>query len=248
MIEVLTHNSVESLRESLPGDPSLLGLSFDELMVRLKLELAPSYFDIDVAKIHMRLPDGNQKFDKENCLQLWAHSSNLIVPQALDERLWVTLCIRDFSDYCQTRWTKASNTTSENHIRNHWFASFTRDFWRNNTISRLWWHAYLASRVVAANGQYKLEQVLDILFENSNYINDLFGRPSSVLSANVLTAIIEITDKAYQNNIRFHIPAFRAFMKEVDFRGGRTVLPSLSKEALIELLEPIYLKCHDIHA
>ena len=213
-------------------------------MAKDDLKLASSPFDIDVAKIDMRLPVGNQKFDKENCLQLWEHSNSLTVPQALDERLWVTLCIRDFSDYCKARWPKDSNSTWENHIKNHWFASSTRNLVRDHAIARLWWISYLASRVAELN-QFSLERVLGILLRAPDYTLNLLGRTNSVNASKVLAAIIEITEKVDKP---YHRDSFRAFMKEVNFRGGRTVLPSLSKEALIELLEPIYLKCHDIHA
>jgi len=244
MIEVLTYQSVNDLQEPLSGNRSSLNWPFEEFVAKHDLKLASSPFDIDIAKIDMRMPAGNKKFDKENCLQFWEQAKNLTVPQALDKRLWVTLCIRDFSDYCQARWSKPDKTEWRKHLKNHWFISDMRGLVRDHAIARLWWISYLASRVAELN-QISLERVLGILLRDLDYTGNLLGRTNSVNASKVLAAIIEITEKVDKP---YHRDSFRAFMKEVNFRCGRTVLPSLSKEALIELLEPIYLKCHGIHA
>ena len=174
--------------------------------------------------------------DGENCIAIKSIISGLNPAQATDERLWTTLCFETFSKYTNSRWPLSRAKTPKNHVNEHWFAKTNRNRIRDNAISRLWWMAEIAERVPNTS----IEQVLEILFFNSDYRSSLLERNSSANSLNVLASIIKVSKDAFDDGNEYDRENFRSFMKQIDLIGKRTVLPSLEIETLIKLFQPIY--------
>ena len=162
---------------------------------------------------------------------------------ATDERLWTTLCFGQYSDYARLRWPLERAKTPKNHAQDHWFARTNRNRLRDNAISRLWWMAHIATRVPDAS----MDDVLRTLFFNSDYRSSLLERNTSANSINVVVSILSISQKAFGEGFDFHREKFRTFMKQVDFLGKRTSLPSLGQPELEELLSPVYADAYGIN-
>lgn len=122
------------------------------------------------------------------------------------------------------------------HVQSHWFATSVRVRSRDNAISRLWWMAELAYSSDKTDYKTKLSQILF----NSDYRANLLERTTTASSAKLLACILEISNEAYKNNIKFERSKFRDFMKTVDLVGKRTSLPSLSPDKLKKILKPLY--------
>ena len=102
---------------------------------------------------------------------------------------------------------------------------------------------HIATRVPDAS----MDDVLRTLFFNSDYRSSLLERNTSANSINVVVSILSISQKAFAQGYDFHREKFRTFMKQVDFLGKRTSLPSLGQLELEELLSPIYAEAYGIN-
>ena len=237
-MQILSTESLEKLRSECNVDPQLTLKPFDEIMDQFNLTLIPYQLENLTFKA-LITPDGNTQEtnkDLENCKILIECLSDLTAADATDERLWATLCFREYAEYARARWPLERAKTEVNHVQDHWFARTNRNRMRDNAVARLWWMAHIAKKV--PNSSY--EEVLKTLFFNSDYRSSLLERNSSANAINVLVSILTISQEAFANGIEFRRDKFREFMKQVDLIGKRTSLPSLTNEDLLELLSPVY--------
>ena len=242
-MDVLSTESLEKLRSSCMKNPDVIHQEFEELEDELNLTTVP--FNAEIANFpSLEIPEGiSQETNKdlENCKILAEAFSGLIAAKATDERLWATLCFKNYSSYARARWPLDRAKTQENHVQDHWFAKTSRNRMRDNAVSRLWWMAHIASRVDRPN-----DEVLKTLFFNSDYRSNLLERNSSANAINVVASILSISQKYFDDGVEFNREKFRTFMKQVDFVGKRTALPSLTAEDLEALLTPIYASAYEI--
>ena len=243
-MQVINGESLERLRVAVTETPSLVTEDFVVLCEQLSLKLIEFNASLDVSG-HLTLPEGTTQEtnkDTENCQLILSILTGLTPAQATDERLWVTLCFNQFSTYAQNRWSLSRAKTMKNHVNDHWFAQTNRNRMRDNAVSRLWWMGQIATKVPDTD----IDDVLRILFFNSDYRSSLLERNSSANSLNVLASIIKVSKDAFDNGHEFDRDCFRSFMKKVDFIGKRTALPSLEISDLVPILQPIYLESYEI--
>lgn len=237
-MQILSTESLEKLRSECSTDPQLILKPFDEVVDNFNLTLIPHKYG-NKSLPTLQQPDGqtqDKNKDLENCKIIIGSLADLTAADATDERLWATLCFREYATYVRSRWSLDRAKNAKNHVQEHWFARTNRNRMRDNAIARLWWMAHIAKRV--PNSSY--EEVLKTLFFNSDYRSTLLERNSSANAINVLVGVLSISQKAFANNIEFNRDKFRDFMKQVDLLGKRTLLPSLSTDDLIQILSPIY--------
>jgi hypothetical protein len=244
-MDLLSTESMEKLRLVCLDRPDLINVDLDTLVDDFNLTFVPIKTGNE-ALIDLHLPEGNTQEtnkDLENCKLIYDSLSMLSGANATDERLWTTLCFGRYSDYARLRWPLERAKTPKNHAQDHWFARTNRNRLRDNAISRLWWMAHIATRVPDAS----MDDVLRTLFFNSDYRSSLLERNTSANSINVVVSILSISQKAFGQGFDFHREKFRTFMKQVDFLGKRTSLPSLGQLELEELLSPLYAEAYGIN-
>jgi len=237
-MKVLTTESLETLRWAVAKNPSLVEKELSELIDGLNLNVIEFNAKIEINGT-LLLPEGitqETNKDTENCMTISKVISGLNPSQATDERLWVTLCFDQFSEYSNRRWPLSRAKNLSNHVNDHWFAKTNRNRIRDNAIARLWWMSQIAKRVPDTS----IEQVLEVLFFNSDYRSSLLERNSSANSLNVLASVIKVSKEAFDSGHAYNREGFRSFMKQVDFIGKRTALASLEVNSLLEILRPIY--------
>lgn len=237
-MKVLTTESLETLRWAVAENPSLAEKELSELFDDLNLNVIEFNANIEINGT-LLLPEGitqETNKDTENCMMISKVISGLNPSQATDERLWVTLCFDQFSEYSNRRWPLSRAKNLNNHVNDHWFAKTNRNRIRDNAIARLWWMSQIAKRVPETS----IEQVLEILFFNSDYRSSLLERNSSANSLNVLASVIKVSKEAFDSGQAYNREGFRSFMKQVDFIGKRTALASLEVTTLLEILRPIF--------
>jgi hypothetical protein len=239
MLEVLTQESVDKLRDLAKHGEDLRESSFESLCETHQLRLTGSDYLIVEKYQQLTMPEGiaqAENSDTENCIQIGKFLPDLTAAQATDERLWVTLCLNQFREYAIARWPDQRNFPREKNIPTHWFAAGLRPRMRDNAIGRLWWYQYFCKKVPGQN----LEEVFTVLFENSDYRSTILERSSSASFVNVTTAILDITKEAYSKEISYNRDKFRNFIKRVNFLAARTKLGALDADQIKNLLSPLY--------
>ncbi len=258
MQKMLTQDSVEVLRAEARKDYKLIFEKFDDLVERHQLKLIDSPFDLSGIKFVM--PTGiyqETNGDNENCTLVYEKLDNLTAAQATDERFWVTAGFTVGKEYAMARWNfkeevdeaeadgpqplvanKNIVQSNTSNLINHWFCVTPRNRMRDHAISRLWWMGYIARRVDPKNP----EAIYKSLFFNSAFRSDLLERNTSANAVNVVIAVLKIAQEYSKQDMPYERDKFRGFMKQVDFIGKRTSLPSMNDVQLIEILEPEYKK------
>jgi hypothetical protein len=241
---VLKEESIQRLKRSVTSKPEILDQEFDQICDNLHLGFVSTNYTVR-SEPALLMPKGmrqEENQDSENCKLVLEILPNLTPAQATDERLWVTLCLSRFPEYVRARWPfrSADGKNLATHVGNHWFANGVRGRMRDNAISRLWWMGHTARRIP----NMSLEQVFEILFDNSDYRSSLLERNSSANSINVLVAVLRVSEGAYKAGIPFKRASFRQFMTRIDTLGGRSNLASLSVESLEKIFTPIYQECY----
>jgi hypothetical protein len=145
----------------------------------------------------LKAPEGDEKFDSENCAALWNAMKSLSPYEAADERLWVMLSHTLMLDHARLRWPipKAGDKAME-HIRTHFFASAQRQLERDNVAGRLWWMGHLCARVE----ELKLKDSLDVLLHRSDVRANIIERPTTAQSIPVFSALLCKLAKSYAGN------------------------------------------------
>ena len=243
-MKVITTESLERLRLAVTKKPTLIDIGFSDLTEDMRLKFVEFNAPIEING-NLIVPEGfkqEENKDTENCQIILLILKGLTPAQATDERLWVQLCFEHFPDYSRQRWPLSKAKTAENHVNDHWFAKTNRNRMRDNAVSRLWWMGQIAQKVP----NYSMEQVLQILFFNSDYRSSLLERTSSANSLNVLASILKISKDAFDRGHEFDRDKFRIFMKKVDFLGKKTLMGSLEIDELSKLLQPLYNESYQI--
>ena len=244
-LSVLTQVSVDKLRAHAKAGELLVDKEFDELVSEYSLTLIETDYELD-SNISFEMPVGasqEENKDAENCLLIAKALSSLKEINATDERLWTTLCLREFRGYVRARWPlpEGENAKPTEHVLNHWFARGNRGFMRDNAVSRLWWYHQLCQRVDSNDAA----GVLNDLFFNSDYRSSMLERAGSSSITSVIKMIIEITKEREKQGITFRRDKFRVFMKNLNLLAGRTRLAVLDEKQLKARLEPLYLEAYE---
>lgn len=246
--DVLTLESLDKLfhwAKTHPGDSSIAH-SFESLEDELSLQYVPLAYALEPTFEGLVIPgeetNADIESDKVNVSVVYSGLSGLSPAQATDERLWATLALKHLSEYTLARWPVPSEESKiSSHVTSHWLCkSGVRSRARDNAISRLWW----MGRIVHLMDGWQAEEVVSILFNNSDYRANIVERSSSSSSPAVVSAILSITKEAFANGIAFKRSSFREFMKEVNFLAGRANLAAIPEIDLINLLRPVYQKCY----
>lgn len=243
-ITVLSQLSVDKLRVLAKCDVDIVSIEFEKLISDYSLQLVDSEHEFDPT-VELFLPEGKKQDknnDDVNCLGIARALPGLQEVHATDERLWATLCLRDYREYVKSRWPvpEEPQPRPRNHILNHWFAKGVRGLMRDNAVSRLWWYHQLCSRVDDSN----VEQVLEDLFFNSDYRSSMLERNGSSAITRVVRVILQITKEQARQGTLYKRDKFRNFMTDLNLLAGRTRLAVLNDEQLKRQLEAMYVRAY----
>lgn len=245
-LEVFTLESLDKLSTYCKEHPSCTRIieSFNEIESELKLTYAP----VDYLVTDDALPElvgsirDSLASDKKNVPLLFNALNRMTAAHATDERLWSTLAIKYFSEYCKARWPLPKGEKIGGHIISHWLCqSSNRSRTRNNAISRLWWMGFMIAQLEG----WQQKQVVEVLFNNSDYRAQIIERNSSSSAPIVISTILAITSEAFLKELPYNREAFREFMKQVNFYAARTNLAALDQPQLIAIFRPLYYQSYE---
>jgi hypothetical protein len=241
-LDLLTEDSVEELRSKLKTNEAskIWSMPWPELTKEFGLKTFRSAHVLD-SSVHLRVAadeERNRDADAANAQLILRALPELTVADATNERLWVTLGLRDFRQYLHARWPQ-KQVPIGNHLRNHAFAGDARTRDRDHAISRLWWTGRYAARMTPES----VDQTLDLLFHNSDLVvqftqgrTNLSGAPT--LARAILNVAAGFLDA--DSSLEYSRDEWRGFMVEVDMIAGRRALGFLTTAELRAQLEPIF--------
>ena len=176
----------------------------------------------------------NEHKEVENCEKMYQAMNGLSLYLARDERIWIYLVHTNLLAYSRKRWPIPDDESKAiQHIRNHYFVIGARGFERDNSGSRLWWMATLCKRAQGLT----LNQALSSLLYQYDVRANIIERPTTSQNVRVFSGILAELHKSYLGDQRlFEREKFRGVMKELNLRGGRTLLDALNDNELSDLL------------
>ena len=260
-LQVVDEDSLLTLHYKITTSPQMLMKdeseveSFEVLSKKFELKLTESTYQFDGTH-QLVLPKSkswrgeNGNGDRENCEAIFRALPGLTATEATDQRLWVTLCFNQFSDYTNVRWPivppkdpKARDKALTNALFEHRFAGTARARWRNNSISRLWWMGFYAHSFSDLSSDF----VLDILCLDSDLVGTLLGRPWTSNNRLVARCILKELHNEYfsPNSPDFSREKFRKTLKELDLRAGKYLLAALGENGIENLVSSVFASHHE---
>jgi len=235
--QVLNQKSIEILRGLASTSPEKLKFSLDDIDTAEKLVYV-DWMSAIPAPITLNCDEALEKpaLDALNSALIFNNYSALTPALASDERLWVTLCFRDYSNYASFR----HNLNPKTDLAIHWFAATSRDRWRDNAISRLWWSGWMASNISTLTQS----EALDTLYCNSDMITSFMGRPGISSDLDLAGDILKFVHERYvqANDGRYVKDQFRKFLMEVDLKAGKVHIGALNTEDRNKLISECWDK------
>lgn len=244
-IHILTSDSLFRLRNAVLDEPLLVGKTLSNLAESLNLQLEESFYSIDNS-VNLKLPSGrtvSDTGDLQNAMLMNRALPGMLPAMATDERLWASLALGAFRDYSVKRWLpeRADLEQHRKYALNHIFGSTTRDFWRNQSVARLWWTHRYASQLSPSDPN----KGLNFLLYNSDIVSQVLGKPSIGTARNLAQAIFEVTHEALieKETFEYRRDRFRRFMRRVDMLAGRTLLTALTVAELKPEVQILFDEC-----
>lgn len=153
---------------------------------------------------------------------------------ARDDRFWIYLTHVDLLAYSRKRWPiPDDDEKAVSHIRTHFFVNGVRGIERDNAASRIWWIAQISSQCQTL----PLKEALECFLFRSDVRANIIERPTTAQNQLILSAILGKLNESYHGDQRlFNREIFRNFMVELNLIGGVSLLDSLSKATIDNLV------------
>ncbi len=195
------------------------------------LDIVDGYYEIP--EITLKI-DKKGKFDFENSKLIYNAFRFLTPDQANDSRLWVYLSNCYFYEYTKARWL-SSKSTQDVFLRRILYEGDGRGVRTRNSISRLWWTAYLTLDDTMGFDDWSLTEAI---FEIQDLQVGLLERNMGSYP-NVLKGFLRfyLEKKSEMNS-----SIIQEMAKELNNIGGVYYLPILTEEKINSLLESLFIK------
>lgn len=237
-IRLLRDGTVATLRKQIRGNLNRYrsgDFSFLDLDASLSLE-----FEIetdDSALSSVKMPDQGQLYETDNCIAVHEYLAQLSPYDARDERLWCYLSHTRLLAYARARWPiPADDVAAVKHIETHFFARTNRQIERDNAVSRLWWMAYLCTRVTDVPQRVALEALL----YRADVRASIVERPTVSQSTPLFSVILKGLIRSLSGGqLLFERQTFRALMIEINSIGGFRLLDALSESELTSIFNDV---------
>lgn len=238
-IRFLRSNALEKLRSEIKKNLSLYRSgNFSHLAVDTS-----QWFEINISidekKLsNLKLRDGQELYDFENCLVIIKALEDLSPYEARDERLWVYLSHTLLLDYARSRWPiPEDDSEAVEHIKKHFFARDKRQIEVHNVASRLWWMAYLCRRI---SNIMKIEDALRAFLFRSDVRANIVERPTTSQCIPLFAALLKKLEQSRKGACKlFERDIFRQMMREINSVGGSRLLECLDSSQAELVLDEI---------
>lgn len=201
-------NGFMDLAESISWDIKL-GIEFDDVLLRTLDNSTPQLISA---------------VDLENSKIVGKALSNLTPAMANEERIWVRLAHVEAFDYAKARWLSGKSDSSlQEEIETHMFASTQTGIRDDHAISRLWWNYHIAKTCMPNDIDGALNLILKRADIRSNFVERIWMTSRQGIATSVLKVM---RDEPW---ITGHEKNFREFMKAINKFGGGIVFEALGE-------------------
>lgn len=195
----------------------------------------PSKIRIESIDLHM--PQSNTvHFDFENTKKIYTSLKRLSVVQATDERLWAYLTHTTFWKYMRKRWPVESylgKDKPEEAIKERYFFMANRDrALIRNGIARLWWYGYVS---YDENREDPFE-LTKVLLSKLDIAQSLLERSFS-RNPDITRSVLSVLKQKETDSSFIDRDNFRSLMMYINQLGGVTILDTLDRVSLEELVK-----------
>lgn len=214
----------------------------DELQIVPEVEFDPHLFR------QLVFPGADRTIgasDAENALILFQELRGMTPKIARDERVWCALSHLFGKEFIWKRHIHgAEGEKLSRNIQTRFFCRANgrdRGFERDNAFSRLWWWAFMSSRVESLS----LAETLQILLDSTDFRDAVVGRPTTSIIPNVFEALILLYKREKERDAEvtfFSRKArdksegnYRQLLMLINRHGGRVFYDTMSVEDLLEL-------------
>ncbi|QOT08464.1 hypothetical protein JNUCC32_20150 [Paenibacillus sp. JNUCC32] len=191
---------------------------------------------IRIENIDLHMPQSSTlHFDFENTKKIYTSLKGLSVIQATDERLWTYLTHNTFWNYMRKRWPVESYLEKEKPveaIKERYFFMANRDrALIRNGIARLWWYGYVS---YDENREDPFE-LTKVLLSKLDIAQSLLERSFS-RNPDITKAVLSVLKQKELETSFIDRENFRSLMMYINQLGGVTILDTLDREDLEELV------------
>jgi hypothetical protein len=182
--------------------------------------------EIDYSVFEKVLCGRDDHQEVECCVQMHRALGHLSPYLARDLRLWVHLTHTHLLSYARQRWPiPPDDAAAVKHIKTHFFGHASRGIERDNAASRLWWMAFLCSRVDGLT----LEEALTAFLHSSDARANIMERPTTAQCETVFSCVVRKLHASLKTDARlFQREVFREVMKGLNVHGGVQLVDLLS--------------------
>ena len=183
--------------------------------------------------------------DAENALILFQELRGMTPKIARDERVWCALSHLHAKEFI---WRRHINGTADEKlsrtIQTRYFCRANgrdRGLERDNALSRLWWWAFVSSRVESLTHA----EALETLLESTDFRDAVVGRPTTSIIPQVFEALMLIyrREKEADPDLTFFSRRsrdaeegnYRQLLMLINRHGGRTLYDTMEVDELVDL-------------
>lgn len=201
--EKIEQNRKKYLEGSFVEDSQEFGWSVE---LEVKVELGP---------LKGLNPGSGADIEIANALLVWSVLRELSPAAATDERIWARLTHVECLEFSRKRWLRETDTEKQvEAIKKHVFASTQTSVRDDNAVSRLWWVAYIANRILPDDQEGALGLILRRADTRSNLIERTRTVSRPALASAILRGMKSIPPIIESES------SFRLFMKTMNRLGG----------------------------
>lgn len=207
--------------------------NFVDLLDEISIDIEVDYSKL--SKLKMR--DGDDLKDVENCVLVHEALSNLSPFAARDERLWTQLSHGLLLEYSRKRWPIPDNEEKAvASIRSHFFAGDKRKLEARNAVSRLWWLANIASRVT----ELDLRETLSLILHKQDVRQNVIERPTVLQAETILISVIKNLKKSKEADEKLYDrQVFRSLQERINEYCGYIFVESLPQKTVQIIVDEI---------
>ena len=170
---------------------------------------------VDLEQLKELDPRGGAEFEIKNSLLVWRIFEGLLPALATEERIWARLTHLECLEFTRKRWLGVSNKDEGiAAINKHFFASTRTGIRDDNSVSRLWWAAYIAHLAMPDEHETALKTILSKADIRSNLVERSRTSSRPALAAAIIRAMVSDPRIAERED------GFREFMKTMNRLGG----------------------------
>lgn len=178
--------------------------------------------------------------DYDNSLLVWQALATMPPSLACEGRTWTRLSHIECFTYAKARWLSTAGTDDQvaDDVRRHFFARTMTARRDDNAIARLWWSAWVASRIA---GKGDISDTLKLITKTADIRSNIVERTMMMSRPVLAGAVVEVMRA---------IPAvhgsedtFREFMKTLNRTGGGIVFERLASNDVFTFVENCAKRC-----